>query len=301
MHDEVDLELERFKVTKKRNTLCIALLLGVLLTGLGYVMPVFAQTIFRPFQLSVSLPSETVDSDYPGANPIGSDGVIDYELYWVKAGLCTYYQLKGRWPDKWEDVVKEGIFLSDLVTVEGHIIDPDDSKMDYFGDVYYTPLGDGEVDARFTYVYDMDGMQIKQFVLEPPTTFADQYTWMAENGQLTRNNEKAKKYISALVQDPQRMKQIALATMLYKGIRLYNVIHGQPPATWNEYINSGLAPIKGDSINPVTGELFRGDGSAGDFLYKCYSPGEIGNENPAIYFTHIDLDGNKPLVRMSYF
>lgn len=238
---------------------------------------------------------------YPNESEGGSAlGETRYELFWAKAGIYTFYKLHGYWPASWQSVVDDGLFDNEIRSSEGHIVNPDDSKLDFFGDVVYMGPSESRDSVALSYARDVGGLVAKQYILEAPATYEEQFAWILQNRALQSSTPEVEDYVSKLIDDEQAQKQVAIAAMFDRGILLFNVLNGRPPYTWDEYIQSGLAPFRSDSVNALTGTSFAGDGRAGDFLYRYYAPETTESGNPAVYFTHIDPDGSLPLVRITY-
>lgn len=238
---------------------------------------------------------DNVRQDYSGRVHDGN-GFYEYSLHWLKAGLYSYYSLYGKWPDKWADVVDTGLFQTSLINAESQPVDPDDPSLDFFGDLFYTPPQPGENQARISVMRNIRGIVTKYYVLDPPATIQQTYTWMLGNSPAQAQSEMSSYYSSRLM-NASWLKQVALATMLMKGLDLYRIVHGHCPYTWDEYLASGLAPITAASINPVTGQHFKGDGSPNDYIYDYLTPEETGTGRDAILFCHIEADGSRAKIR----
>ncbi|MEZ5337040.1 MAG: hypothetical protein R3F46_02145 [bacterium] len=237
-----------------------------------------------------------VASDYKGK--VSETLFYEWNTFWVKSGIYAYYKVHGDWPASWGAVKADGLIQINLISPEGFVIDPDDQSLDFYGDVYFFRETDYYGDfARLAEMKDIEGTVINYMDLQQPGTYANIFQWVIDNSELGKRPE-VDSYLTELQTDPVRMKQIGIAKMLYDGIFLYKTINGHLPSDWDEYVNSGFAPITADSINPITSRVFEGNGSAGDFFYKYY-PAD-GDQPESFEFMHIDLDGNRPLVRITY-
>jgi len=232
--------------------------------------------------------SGSVATDYPGRGP-GGNIIIDVAHHYTQRGLIYYYKLHGDWPQSWQQVRDEQLFQVDLVAYGGDLIDPDDSSVGFFGQVYYDSYSshnssNGKAHLREQLIHN--GPIIKLVHVEPPVTYADLFAKM--------DQAFGEEQFTPLLNEPGQMRFFALLGMIQGGIGLYDRIYGHPPYTWQDYLDSGLAPIDENSVNPLTGGHIYADGRANNFIYKYIE------DMDTFYFRHILHDGSEPTVGFGY-
>jgi hypothetical protein len=62
------------------------------------------------------------------------------------------------------------------------------------------------------------------------------------------------------------LRLFAICGLLEDTLRQYTMANGEQPASIDEFLGSGFAPIDRNSINPVTGERFAFDGAPRDLF-----------------------------------
>jgi len=275
----------------------IALLAVVVLAGSGFWPPALASEQALADNSGAQLGRESAD---PGRSQREGVVGIDYTRYWPLAGLRLYYELYGKWPASWAAVVEAGLFDAELVTTDGTVLDLDDPSLDFYFDMHYIPPTGDELRACLVYALDADAETVKNEYIDPPATIREKLFW--QSGTLAGNKDEVDsvRYITESIKDREWLRRVAIGSMLQRGISLYKFVHGHLPYSWEEYVASGLAPITAESINPFTGNPYRGDGSAGDYLYRYVLADETNIGTDAYKFTHVDQDGSEPIIRLMY-
>ena len=184
---------------------------------------------------------------------------------WLVEAPAVYYRVHGEWPKSWAAIVEAGLFMAPLRLFEGNIIDPDDGTDDFVGDMAYVYQGE----QTKPLIVDASTMTPQQpnlsEVRDPGRTYAEYYEQQA-------CGEWPEPY-PGILDDPDVLKLIAIREMLIReSVWMFVRAHGRLPRTWREFISSDLTPITERSVNPVTGDLFAGDGRPGDFLFEMGGP-----------------------------
>lgn len=227
--------------------------------------------------------------DYPGWRGEGSSYFV-VAPFQARAALNYYYKLHGEFPDKWAAIVEEGLFQTQLKGLHGEVIDPDDSNLGFYGDIFYNVAANQQSAVLVELTYN-DGVVWDQQKLVPVETYAELFA-RCDVGK------EASPY-TALLRDTDRMRQFAILGILSRMIELHSDIRGDYPHSIDQLINAGLSPVDRSSINPVTGIAFQFDGSPGDLRYKYYSSTK-NSTKPAYSLKHVMRDGSKPTFGFSY-
>lgn len=204
-------------------------------------------------QLALAEPS------YPGK---GDKTTVYYPVSYVSAAVECYYKAYGRWPANWQEVVDTGMIQVDLVTPTGQVIDP----------------GDGELNFRFDVVYM--GVDTKASASRPPALVLTQVA-AAPKGPNTHHVPVPPTYRERLMAtasyidrpwqpyvEEDGLRLMMAASMLQTALLAFNMANGRWPTSVDEFFASGMSPLDQQSVNPVTGELFRYDGSPNDLLVE---------------------------------
>jgi hypothetical protein len=222
--------------------------------------------------------------DYPGWNP--DRGIaVDVARHQLQLGMQYYYMVYGYWPASWQDVVRAKLIQVPLVGFQGQIIDPDDQSLDFEGDCYYDVSTATSQQVQLLQLLDISGMYIDHIVIPHFTTYEELF--------MDLENYKLPPAEIAVMRQLNFKQYFAIIGISRSGLDLYYRVYGHYPSTWMDFLNSGLAPINRESINPMTGNPFYGDGRAGDLYYEYLSP-------DAFKLFHVNLDGSYPEVRFSY-
>jgi hypothetical protein len=205
----------------------------------------------------------------------------------VQHGIQAYYKIHHSWPSTWQDVVDEGLWQTSIPTIDGQALNPDDSSIDFFDDTYYA--GERTTGQNGTAAVLMGGQpagspQVQTILVQPPKTY-DQI--FAELDPVLPANFNQK-----YGNDPAMLKLFGILGEVWGMHAIYSTVHGAWPSDLEEFLDSGLSPVTRDSINPVTGQTFKFDGSAGD-VSITYGP-----TGPRI--RHIERDGSMPLKTFTY-
>ncbi len=137
--------------------------------------------------------------------------------------------------------------------MDGRVCDPDATAVNALHEPHYLPSSTG-VPSVSEYFDSPSGPkhQIEKLSVAPLLTNM--------LGKVEGN--------SLILKDVKRLCQLAAANMMRRNIMFFEMAHGRHPANWIEMVNSGFMPIDAKSMNPVTGELYKGDGSPNDLLFK---------------------------------
>lgn len=191
---------------------------------------------------------------YPGRSTF--DGrILDLPFSSAQFGLHAFQQVFGRWPQTWSEVVEAGLWQARLYGPQFETIDPDDREIDFGGDVVYEHLATGPK------LHTMR-RTLQTIPLYKVRSFKESYQRIVDAG-LGGSPADA-----ALLEDESRLKLLAIVGACKSTLDNYTRLHRYPPATFDAFLRSGFGPISADSINPVTGQRFYGDGRANDVSYR---------------------------------
>ncbi len=260
--------------------------------GLAFISTVV--TLLLVESAATSDAKDIVSSDYPWR---GTDGSInEFAFTWVRTGVQQFYRINGRWPTAWLEVTNQGLFDCNLVNLNNDPVNPDATRINTYGDViYFTSNNDN--DPFIIYSDYANGPHQRTFDIPKPPTFEEEAKIAAEL-QEEHGNAPSAKLLIAEVAKPEVKLQHALEAMISQGIELFVLQFNRFPDSLAELFESGIGPFTPESINPLTGQPFKGDGSAWDFTYHSYPEGLNGSGHPSVYLNHVDANGKDATVRL---
>jgi hypothetical protein len=184
----------------------------------------------------------------------------------VLAAPRAYLSVYGRWPSSWGEIQDSGLIQVPLCALKGVPINPDDMHYDGSWDkVYYAPVdGSPRIGLGITTL----GIEQVMWLSKPQGLVTyDQRLRHAldpQSGYDLSLYEGFEKYVG---NEPfQRL--LGLCAMCEEGLMLYKQAYGHNPASWQQFVESGLAPIDSNSVNPLTGGRIFGDGRANDIHFE---------------------------------
>jgi hypothetical protein len=194
---------------------------------------------------------------YPG-NWVRPDGKIvvgtNIALRLVQEGVYAYQYAYGTWPASWSEVTEAGICQVSLMSPQGYQINPDDGNLDFMWDVVYIPADGYYGPPKTSTIMDVDGPynsldpfelndSLEQMVAKMKPEQAAQYQGLVENRDW-RTLAAIRRYSNNMIIEHYYLK-------------------GWPK--WDEFFGSLWCPIDSSSVNPLTGEGFKLNGSPNDF------------------------------------
>ena len=182
------------------------------------------------------------------------DVKIDVARLHVEAGATAYYMVFGEWPKSWQDVVRSGIVQASLTTIYGLPCNPDGTSIRAVNEPHYLPGKDGTPPSIGEY-FDLEG---------GPTMQIDRLTVPNLLSNILNTNRLGDRWNG----DKRVLCQLATANMMNRSMPLFVLKYKRQPNSWSDLLGSGLKPIDGKSINPVTGKPYRGDGSPNDLRFQ---------------------------------
>ncbi|MCC7477405.1 hypothetical protein IT575_03010 [bacterium] len=193
-------------------------------------------------------------------------GGIDLADVWVRSGAQEYYRIFGHWPTSWQAVTDAKLVQVPLRTVFGLPVNPDDGSLDHPFDIQYVVSNNG-ANASIAKLIDTGTLRKTEITaIENPGTYAELF-----------EDIEGEQYQEALG-STGRLTQLSIANLCNRSMMFYSHVHGDLPATWQELVSSGLFPIDANSLNPLTGSRFAGDGSPNDLkLIHRDSPDAVSN------------------------
>ena len=231
------------------------------------------------FQQSGTLAQGNFSDDYPGT---GEEMIISIADTQVAQGARCFYKAYGRFPQSWAEVEEQGISSSNLLGYRMQPIDPDDSQLEFSGDVHY------EFNAGQAIVHTMDlHGEVNDLSLQVPGTYTSRFEDFIASGKLSE--EQVERFHDYAANEAQLL-QFAILGNISRSIRIYQDVHGSPPDSLTQFFASGISPVNENTINPLTGQPFRYDGSAGDVRIEFTDTGMV-------IVRHVDAEG----VEMPFF
>lgn len=194
----------------------------------------------------------------PGTSTLASSDLSNHHSWLVMQAIEEYFRLFGHWPHSWQDVRESGLVQVSFSGPKEEQIDPDDGKLDLPGDILYIPASSAEEVPHVSILPQLAGFPPNEQALQVPHTFAELYAQISPElrGNLPEPDDEA------------GWKLISIAALLRLSIEDFFTEHGRLPGTFQELISSGLTPIDLQSISPVTGKSFTGEGQVGDFQFS---------------------------------
>ena len=231
-----------------------------------------------------------VSPDYPGLKANG--GLLVVASSEVQAAVAAYQKVFGRMPDSWREVRESGLFDKPLHAFDMQEIDPDDSSIDFRGDLYldFQTLREESTAALLLSLWAPQGNEISRTRIEKTEPY--EFTFNAIRNYL-HPDEYGLSVLDAWQADEAQRIQFGQIHMLMRGLWDYKDIRGEYPQDLQQLVAAGLGPLTAGSLNPVTGEPYRFDGSPGDILYERSADGT------GFALKHIDANFN-PAFGMSY-
>jgi len=211
--------------------------------------------------------------DYPGLSQTesGSYNAIDTGQLSVKMGVMQYYRVNGEVPENWQSVEDSHIWQRPILGFSGEVIDPDDQQLDFLGDIYFDSSSITENEVILHELEANQGTVVSRHKAGGNITYLEQFEIFDNNpaGSYPAGFTMSGTYGN----DQAKLHQFATLGCLKQCIELYNSINGEYPATIDALIDWGVTPVDRSSINPVTGQAYRFDGSEGDVEYARLDDG----------------------------
>jgi hypothetical protein len=201
--------------------------------------------------------------NYPGWDA-KHRGFHNVAFFLVGAGVKQFYKLHGRWPATWVEVRQQGIFQVNLIGFDGQIIDPDDGACSTIGDVQYRRSADGSK-ALITI---LDGRGRPEFHTYDQNSVPATYARIFQ----VADSKHRTKWFTITGADKMRLRSYALVGMIRKSLLLYEMVHGDYPKTWNQFVESRLSPVDLGAVNPASLKTIDGKGGPNDIEYRYYPP-----------------------------
>jgi hypothetical protein len=230
------------KHVPRRNTMSLKyklFILAVLGCTLGGAMAVFAQR------------SETLNSDYPGFNP-QTGAVICYSKNVISNGARLYCMVHGAWPENFAALEESGIIQQKLRGYQLDVIDPDDSSLDFAGDVTYRYIASSD-QVSISWL-DPAGRPAFETLSKKPASVSE---------LLSRVDLEERMDTAELLGNLPLLRSFALMGMIRRGHADFVMLNGREPANWSELAASGLTGLDQQSALPLNGKLLDGTGKPG--------------------------------------
>lgn len=227
--------------------------------------------------------------EYPGR---GARTTVYYPVTYAQHALQAYYQAYGVWPATWDALIATGVLQTELRSPQGELIEPGDGSIDFRFDLYYDAAatlsdttGVGPALIRYRSKEAPEAVRTIEVPVRP--TYRETLVTFAP-----RIDREWEPYVT-----PDALKLMMLAAMMHTAVLTFQLAHGEPPASLEELLASGLSPMDYSSHNPVTGQLLRFDGSPHD-LAIISEPGGAGSLG--IRIEPVDGSGQPFRILMPY-
>lgn len=205
----------------------------------------------------------------------------------VVSGARAYYRVYGKWPARWSDVVAEGLGSAQVVTPDGKLVDPDDGRLDFQYDCMYE-RGISASNPVVTTSLDPTTQRAHSADVAQPQTYAAMLSYF-------KPGSHGFDYVERYASDTARLKQWAIIGQVRIGLIQYREVLGEYPPDLQTYLDWGQGVIDASSINPLTNDVYHGDGRANDIYYRFEA-----NPDVMPLVMPVDADGEKCRAELSY-
>lgn len=220
--------------------------------------------------------------DYPGIyKAMEVPTVMDIGQSNVKTGVYYFFKVYQRLPESWQEVSESGIWQTPIRGFQMELINPDDPHLDFLGDLF---LDAGSSDGTSMLLHELEYRGGNQVIKEPvggDFTYERQFRiYEGSPAVVLADGSSMLDYLD----DEDQLKQFAIIGCLGVNLSSYMAIHGDFPETLDQLFEAGLSNVNRNSLNPVTGERFKFDGSIGDIEYEYLGQGKM-------MLRHVDANG----------
>ena len=217
-----------------------------------------------------ALADDLFNTDYPGLGEHGNVLIVANSQ--VRDAIAAYQLVKGELPHTWQDVLNSGLFDSSLRGFNMEIIDPDDSSIDFKGDIYLDSitLKEASGDLLLFTFWSPTSNNITRSKIERVESYREVLQRVADTLELEPEQSQI---IDSWLEDEAQLIQFGHLHQLFLALDDFRKIHGNLPDDLKELVKSGVGPLTETSVNPVTGEIYRFDGSSGDLFFHVRENG----------------------------
>ncbi len=218
--------------------------------------------------------------NYPGLKSRG--GAVDVADSQVRNAVKAFQLVYGRNPETWAEVLASGLFDNELLGYGMQRIDPDDSSIDFMGDLSLRSEPATGIDNQLLLLnyWNTVTLDVGAPMIEMHERYEDLLRAAGESQDLDADQLSI---IDAWLGDDGQMIQFGHVRQLTYAVLIYQAINGVYPATLQDLVDSGVGPLRAGALNPVTHEAYRYDGSKGDISY------ELMDEGMGFKLRHVDL------------
>ncbi len=203
--------------------------------------------------------------------------LVPYNL--VNFGLSSYGRAFGHFPDTWAQVVEAGIVQVELSVPGYGVVDPDDTNLDFEGDVAYLGV---QPDGSCKFAWKQQ--QTDNMAPAPGVKVCSIGSKSPSLSELFTSS--ASPSLMAKADDERWLKLSAMASVLSYSLSIYDMHMRGAPYTLEDFFSSGYSSIPAGSINPVTNAPLTFDGEASNLIMKPGSPYvTVVDESGASMFT----------------
>jgi hypothetical protein len=203
----------------------------------------------------------------------------------VRFGSQAFYKVYGRWPTDWQEVVATGLVQVSLSIPGQGTVDPDDTALDFPGDVRY--LGSDSVSGQCRLaVQNAHTPGTRIIEIDAPQTYSQLFPAI----DATCEELGSPAIYSHFLESESWLRLLAIVGIADNMCLVYYISNeNQAPTSLSSLLDSGFMPINIGSINPVTGQAFSFTGGPNELKISIPSSGQsTGSAGIAVY----DSDGH---------
>jgi hypothetical protein len=244
----------------------------------GWVLAIVLGMLLVFSVIAIADSQFNIDPDYPGY--VNSGLTIDLAYRFTQMSVNAYFRVHGHYPESWQAVVDDGLCPAQLLSASGNVVDPGDGSLDFNGDSQYS-LQNGNAYVSFKFLNQAHHTQLN----------GDQVTYgeFLQAGAAATGNDE----LLEIVGDIDQLRLYAYLSYCETAIYHYLNRYGTVPPDWQTLLDSGLAPINGDTPNPKSGQPMSASTGAWSIRYEKV-------DQDTYILRHRDQTGQEPACRISY-
>jgi hypothetical protein len=206
-------------------------------------------------------------ADDPNAYPVPpleNGGFIVPAQVWLMHAPNHYRAIYGNWPSSWEAVEESGLVQIPLYSLDGTLVS-DEELTGPYDEKYEFPAG-----RSVPCLVNANGPYLDFAESGSPLTWDELFSLSIERSSYPAAQKET---IEQMIGDRDRQRLMGIVSILQESLRYYFQVHRTVPQSWAEFIDSGMAPLNADSVNPLTGGPIYGDGRPNDINFFINAEG----------------------------
>jgi hypothetical protein len=177
---------------------------------------------------------------------------------WVQFAPSVYYRVYGYYPEKWADVRNSGLVQIELI-VGGNVVDPDDGKFDFQGDIAYIYQGPTRA-PQVSQLTSMNGMIVRTVQAAAAKSSYLQLFDKFESGGVEVPDQ--------WTTQPSRLR-FGMCACANHALLQHYAIYRNGVLSMQELLGSPASPYDAESVNPASGRRLGDElNLAGGFLFE---------------------------------